>query len=76
MTTDRIMFIRHAEKPRVDVAIRLEADGTADPESLTVRGWQRAGALARFFCPVETMRCDSTEADGRIRGGNRSRQHE
>ena len=24
-------------------------DGTSDPESLTVRGWQRAGALVGFF---------------------------
>jgi hypothetical protein len=46
MTTDRIVFIRHVEKPGVDAAIGLEADGTANPESLTVRGWQRAGALA------------------------------
>jgi hypothetical protein len=49
------MFIRHAEKPGVDVASGLEANGTTDPESLTIRGWQRAGALARFFRPVKAM---------------------
>jgi len=48
-TTDRIVFIRHAEKLEVDVAIGLEDDGTADPESLTVRGWQRAGGVSRGF---------------------------
>lgn len=47
------MFVRHAEKPDEEVdpstgpGVRL--DGSADGKSLTVRGWQRAGALAQFF---------------------------
>lgn len=54
MTPDRIMIIRHAEKPVGDDAgPGIEANGAVDPESLTVRGWQRAGALARFFCPKD-----------------------
>ncbi|MFM0213690.1 phosphoglycerate mutase family protein [Paraburkholderia sediminicola] len=53
MAPDRIMFIRHAEKPDASEGTGIEADGKADAESLAVRGWQRAGALARFFCPVE-----------------------
>ncbi|QGZ60192.1 phosphoglycerate mutase family protein [Paraburkholderia acidiphila] len=53
MRPDRIMFIRHAEKPTPDEGIGIEADGKPDAESLCVRGWQRAGALARFFCPIE-----------------------
>ncbi|NML97738.1 phosphoglycerate mutase family protein [Paraburkholderia sp. RP-4-7] len=52
MAPDRIMFIRHAEKPTANEGIGIEADGKADDESLAVRGWQRAGALARFFCPI------------------------
>lgn len=46
------MFIRHAEKPTAkDVGITPK--GAPDKEDLIVLGWQRAGALARFFAPTE-----------------------
>jgi broad specificity phosphatase PhoE len=48
--TDTIYVIRHAEKPDGS-ATGTNAQGGADPESLIVRGWQRAGALANFFGP-------------------------
>ncbi len=44
----KIMIIRHAEKPDASTLGVLEL-GNHDPESLTPRGWQRAGALAVFF---------------------------
>ena len=45
-----IMIIRHAEKPIAGVAAQgVNADGVPDPESLTPRGWQRAGALVALF---------------------------
>lgn len=48
----RIMLIRHAEKPSSKPPILgINIDGNADNESLIVRGWQRAGALAVFFAP-------------------------
>jgi broad specificity phosphatase PhoE len=48
------MLIRHAERPNADKSLRgVGFDGRKDKESLTVRGWQRAGALARFFAPVD-----------------------
>lgn len=53
MTPERILFIRHAEKPAPDLGGGVDADGKADEESLAVRGWQRAGALARFFSPAD-----------------------
>ena len=43
-----IMVIRHAEKPTGNIQ-GVNAQGENDPESLIVQGWQRAGALARFF---------------------------
>ncbi|MEO8571222.1 MAG: hypothetical protein ABI553_05915 [Chloroflexota bacterium] len=47
-----VTILRHAEKelggvPPLGVAI----DGSRDPESLIVRGWQRAGALVALFSP-------------------------
>jgi len=43
-----ILVIRHAEKPD-GTNSGVDETGTADDESLIVRGWQRAGALAIFF---------------------------
>lgn len=43
------MLIRHGEKPEVPPPFGVNADGVEDKHSLSVRGWQRAGALARFF---------------------------
>ncbi len=43
-----IMVIRHAEKPYGNFH-GVTVKGENDPESLIVMGWQRAGALARFF---------------------------
>ena len=42
-----VIFIRHAEKPDGDLpGPGLTEEGIEDPESLVVRGWQRAGGLA------------------------------
>ncbi len=46
------MLIRHAERPSADKSIRgVTQEGVKNKEELTVRGWQRAGALVRFFAP-------------------------
>jgi hypothetical protein len=48
----KIMVIRHAEKPANDPPPHgVTLKGEREKESLTVRGWQRAGALAGFFAP-------------------------
>ena len=44
------MIIRHAEEHEVP---GITSEGQADTQSLTVRGWQRAGALVPFFCSGE-----------------------
>jgi hypothetical protein len=47
-----IMLIRHAEKPPASgPPFGITANGQQDPESLTVQGWQRAGALVELFDP-------------------------
>jgi hypothetical protein len=52
MPATKIMLIRHAEKPSDDGTVQgVTAAGAADPEELVVRGWQRSGALVRFFAP-------------------------
>jgi len=47
----KIMIIRHAEKPNTG-AKGVTSKEELDKESLIVRGWQRAGALAAFFVPA------------------------
>ena len=49
-----IMIIRHAEKPEGSIQ-GVDIDGNDGAEHLTVQGWQRAGALARFFAPVSAQ---------------------
>ena len=45
-----IVLIRHAEKPLGDTAPHgVNEEGVVDRESLTPRGWQRAGALVPFL---------------------------
>jgi hypothetical protein len=49
----QIMLVRHAEKPVGKKApFGIDANGNHDSESLTVLGWQRAGALVELFDPV------------------------
>ena len=43
-----ILLIRHAEKPDA-YNLGIDSTGANDPESLSVRGWQRAGALLGLF---------------------------
>jgi len=48
-----IMIVRHGEKPDKDEAIHgVSADGEHDKNELSPQGWQRSGALIRFFNPV------------------------
>ncbi|WP_420383424.1 DUF2278 family protein [Novosphingobium sp.] len=52
MAADRVIFIRHAEKP-TDGQDGVDQTCALDPESLVPAGWQRAGALVRFFDPAQ-----------------------
>lgn len=59
MAPSRILFIRHAEKPHeppCENDAGVKKSGEKDRESLTVRGWQRAGALAHFFASELPLR--------------------
>ena len=57
----KIMVIRHAEKPKGSNK-GVTALGATDKESLIVRGWERAGALAALFDPAEGPLQDSNLA--------------
>ena len=51
-SASQIMLIRHAEKPPdAPPPHGVSAHGDHDGGSLTVRGWQRAGALVLLFTP-------------------------
>lgn len=50
----KIMVIRHAEKQDdTGVIVGVTIEGRPDAEDLTVRGWQRAGALVALFLPPD-----------------------
>ena len=49
MGPQKIMVIRHAEKPVSGKVEGVRARGELDAASLTALGWQRAGALVGFF---------------------------
>ena len=52
-----IMVVRHAEKPLGEAPPHgVTAEGVQDRESLTTRGWQRAGALVGLFGPSNDAR--------------------
>jgi hypothetical protein len=48
----KVMIIRHAEKP-IGEEHGVDVAGAQDDQQLSVRGWQRAGALVRFFAPKD-----------------------
>ena len=81
MAPTKIMLIRHAEKPHASHAgAGVGEHGGADDRDLAVRGWQRAGALARFFAPRDgrtaiqgIARPDSIFAAG-VGSGSRSKR--
>jgi hypothetical protein len=84
MAKSTIFLIRHAEKPVHTRGVGITQIGDRDDESLTVRGWQRAGGLAQMFSDSDDARLPRPDAiyasgDEKIRnrrGGRKgSRSH-
>jgi hypothetical protein len=49
----KIMIVRHGEKPdKSDRIHGVDAAGEHDKNELSPKGWQRSGALIRFFNPL------------------------
>jgi hypothetical protein len=70
------MLIRHAEKPPDNPPPNgVTMDGQPDIESLTVRGWQRAGALACLFAPSFGTRRGHQLAEPRYLYASNPRKH-
>jgi hypothetical protein len=60
MTLSKVMIIRHGEKPQPgEPELGVDENGNVDKNELIVRGWQRAGALARFFLPKDDEPTDA-----------------
>lgn len=55
----RVMIIRHGEKHAGTHEHGVNMAGERTRHELTVRGWQRAGALVRYFAPVYGMAADA-----------------
>lgn len=55
MPPSTIILMRHAEKPDPARGILgVDIDGHENPSELSVRGWQRSGALPRLFGPGQS----------------------
>ncbi len=68
-----ISIIRHAEKQLGDAPPQgISIDGTADPELLTPRGWQRAGALISLFVARPGVERTAANAVATVRVGARA----
>jgi len=64
-----IMIIRHAEKPLPGHTARgISRSGRPDKRSLTVDGWQRAGALIDLFAPARGLPADGLRRPTAIYG--------
>lgn len=61
---ERIVLIRHAEEPHPAGPLGVDEQGRPDGQSLSVRGWQRAGALAALFSGRACQRRDGAIAAG------------
>lgn len=62
----KVMVIRHAEKPTGEPPpYGVTDEGEHEDESLTVRGWQRAGALAALLAPPDGSPRDPALAEPR-----------
>ena len=71
----KIMIIRHAEAPVPGQFKGVRQSGEDDEHSLIVRGWQRAGALIRFFMrPEHPAIAVPTHLIGSSFAGNTSRR--
>jgi hypothetical protein len=56
MTTTEILLLRHAEKPDSSKSrFGFAEQGQEDTKSLSIRGWQRAGALAVLLAPYPLL---------------------
>ena len=55
----RVMIIRHGEKHAGTHEHGVSFEGVRTKHELTVRGWQRAGALVRYFAPAGGMAADA-----------------
>ena len=54
----KIMIIRHGEKPDKKQAVKgVSQAGVKSKQELSPRGWQRSGALVRFFNPLNSDLC-------------------
>lgn len=65
MPANKIMLIRHAEKPEGKDA-GVDAEGKQDDKELIVRGWQRSGGLVRLFAPRDGRFVDPHLAQPKI----------
>lgn len=72
----KVLVIRHAEKPATDHSpYGVTLKGARNKESLTARGWQRAGALANLFAPAGGLFQDPSLAEPRFLYASRYIKH-